>query len=243
MLRNKKIRGFTMNWIQVQTFVDGPHTYVGVEVFLPQRPAAGKKYPLLMLLHGRGTDRTQWLKSVRLERYAEEAGIALALIQGNQSFYVDSAAGYLWGQYVTQELPEKLALWFPISDRSQDRLIMGVDMGGYGAMMAVQNAPEAFAGAVAVAPVLDVEPLYDTDYEPRPEFIFGERKKLSENGYALSNQCQKPVRIYCGVQEERQVRDWALGGANLTVCALEGRTMEDQMEEAFRNVMEGGVGL
>lgn len=230
-----------MNWIQVQTFADGPHTYVGVEVFLPQQPEPGKKYPLLMLLHGRGADRTQWLKSVRLERYAEKAGIALALVQGNQSFYVDSAAQYLWGQYITKELPEKLSGWFPISDRKEDRIIMGVDMGGYGAVMAVQNAPHAFAQAVAVAPVLDVEPLYGTHYQPSPEFIFGDREKLSENGYALSNHCKVPVRIYCGMQDEKRVRSWAEGGENITVCVLEGRTLEDLMEEAFQNVVEGGM--
>ena len=57
----------------------------------------------------------------------------------------------------------------------------------------------------------------------------------------LSNHCKVPVRIYRGMQDEKRVRSWADGGENVTVCVLEGKTLEDQMEEAFRNVVEGGM--
>ncbi|MBQ7916042.1 MAG: hypothetical protein IJ315_04560 [Firmicutes bacterium] len=225
-----------MNWIQVQTFADGPHTYVGIEVFLPQRPLPGKKYPLVMLLHSREADRTQWLKSVALERYAENAGKAIVLVQGNQSFYVNSVAGYNWGDYITQELPEKLAGWFPISADPAERIIMGVDMGGYGAIMAAQNAPEAFAQAIAVDPILDVSPLYDTHLQPKPEYIFGERAELAKNGYVLSNQCKIPVVLACSKVEKCP---WAEGSTNVTVVSLEGQTVKDRMEETFRMLLEG----
>lgn len=220
-----------MNWIQVQTFVEGPHTFVGIEVFLPQKPVDGKKYPLVLLLHGRGADRTQWLRSVRLERYAEKAGVAIALVQGNQSFYVNSVVGYNWGDYL-KEVAGKLSGWFPVQEKP---VLMGVDMGGYGALMAAQRDPEAFLAAAAVDPVLDVRSLYGTDYQPKPEYIFGEAERLEENGYVLGKRFEIPVAVFGG----EDAKKWA--GEELIVQELAGETEEDRMEEAFRRLMEGGL--
>lgn len=227
-----------MNWIQVQTFAEGPHTYVGIEVFLPQTVEAGKRYPLLMLLHDHGEDRTQWMRQARLERYAEKAGVALALIDGNQSCFVNSVTGYAWGDYLVQELPEKLSGWFPISREAKDRWVIGVGTGGYGALMAAQNAPDAFAGAAAVNPVLDVACLYGTDYEPKPEYLFGEKEALVSQGYALSPSFQIPVRLYCDANHEEKAKQWAQNGAQIIVEAVDA---ENFLEEAFQKYVEGGI--
>lgn len=227
-----------MNWIQVQTFAEGPHTYVGIEVFLPQTVEAGKRYPLLMLLHDHGEDRTQWMRQARLERYAEKAGVALALIDGNQSCFVNSVTGYAWGDYLVQELPEKLSGWFPISREAKDRWVIGVGTGGYGALMAAQNAPDAFAGAAAVNPVLDVACLYGTDYEPKPEYLFGEKEALATQGYELSPSFQIPVRLYCDANHEEKAKQWAQNGAQITVEAVDA---ENFLEEAFQKYVEGGI--
>ena len=227
-----------MNWIQVQTFAEGPHTYVGIEVFLPKTVEAGKRYPLLMLLHDHGEDRTQWMRQARLERYAEKAGVALALIDGNQSCFVNSVTGYAWGDYLVQELPEKLSGWFPISREAKDRWVMGVGTGGYGALMAAQNAPDAFVGAAAVNPVLDVACLYGTDYEPKPEYLFGEKEALVSQGYSLSPSFQIPVRLYCDADHEEKAKQWAKNGAQITV---EDVGAENLLEESFQKYVEGGI--
>lgn len=228
-----------MNWIQVQTFAEGPHTYVGIEVFLPQVAESGKRYPLLMLLHDHGEDRTQWMRQARLERYAEKAGVAIALIDGNQSCFVNSVTGYAWGDYLVQELPEKLAGWFPISCEGKDRWVMGVGTGGYGALMAAQNAPDSFAGAAAVNPVLDVACLYGTDVEPKPEYLFGEKETLDVRGYALSTTFQIPVHLYCDARHEEQARQWARNGAQITVEAV---GAENLLEEAFQKYVQNVKG-
>lgn len=227
-----------MNWIQVQTIAEGPHTYVGIEVFLPQPVESGKRYPLLMLLHDHGEDRTQWMRQACLERYAEKAGVALALIDGNQSCFVNSATGYAWGDYLVQELPKKLAGWFPISPEGKDRRVMGVGTGGYGALMAAQNAPDSFAGAAAVNPVFDVSCLYGTDYEPKPEYLFGEKKALASQGYALSTKFQIPVQLYCDADHEEQARQWAQNGTQITVETV---SADNLLEEAFQKYVEGGI--
>lgn len=211
---------------------------MGIEVFLPQTVEAGKRYPLLMLLHDHGEDRTQWMRQARLERYAEKAGVALALIDGNQSCFVNSVTGYAWGDYLVQELPEKLSGWFPISHEAKDRWVMGVGTGGYGALMAAQNAPDAFVGAAAVNPVLDVACLYGTDYEPKPEYLFGEKEALVSQGYSLSPSFQIPVRLYCDADHEEKAKQWAKNGAQITV---EDVGAENLLEESFQKYVEGGI--
>ena len=191
-----------------------------------------------MLLHDHGEDRTQWMRQARLERYAEKAGMALALIDGNQSCFVNSVTGYAWGDYLVQELPEKLSGWFPISREAKDRWVMGVGTGGYGALMAAQNAPDAFAGAAAVNPVLDVACLYGTDYEPKPEYLFGEKEALATQGYALSPSFQIPVQLYCDANHEEKAKQWAQNGAQITVEAVDA---ENLLEEAFQKYVEGGI--
>lgn len=85
---------------------------------------------------------------------------------------------------------------------------MGVGTGGYGALMAAQNAPDAFVGAAAVNPVLDVACLYGTDYEPKPEYLFGEKEALVSQGYSLSPSFQIPVRLYCDADHEEKAKQW-----------------------------------
>ena len=219
-----------MNWIQVQSYADGPHTFVGVEVFLPPRPLPGKKYPLVMLLHGRGEDRTQWMRQTRLEKYAENAGVAIALIQGNQSFYVNSMADYRWGDYL-QDVTKQLTGWFPLEEKP---VVMGVDMGGYGALMAAQNHPESYRQAVAVDPLLDVEELYGTGFEPKPECLFGPKEELEKNGYKLHHQYQIPVTIAWNDAEKTSC-------GNAEIVQLQGQSQADRMEEAFALLLKGGL--
>ena len=178
------------------------------------------------------------MRQARLERYAEKAGVALALIDGNQSCFVNSVTGYAWGDYLVQELPEKLSGWFPISHEAKDRWVMGVGTGGYGALMAAQNAPDAFAGAAAVNPVLDVSCLYGTDYEPKPEYLFGEKEALASQGYALVPSFRIPVRLYCDANHEEKAKQWAQNGAQITVEAVDA---ENLLEEAFQKYVEGGI--
>ena len=149
------------------------------------------------------------------------------------AFYCFSAVYYL-----VQELPEKLSGWFPISREAKDRWVIGVGTGGYGALMAAQNAPDAFAGAAAVNPVLDVACLYGTDYEPKPEYLFGEKEALATQGYELSPSFQIPVQLYCDANHEEKAKQWAQNGAQITVEAVDA---ENLLEEAFQKYVEGGI--
>ena len=228
-----------MNWIQVQTAAEGPHTLVGIDVFLPGTPEPGKRYPLVILLHGRNADHTEWMRKVRLERYAEEAGVALALVQGNQNFFVNSVWGYNWGDFVAKEVPAKLAGWFPISSEPEDITVMGVDMGGYGAMMAAQHFPEAIGKAVAVDPILDVAKLYDSGMEPRPEYIFGPREELEAKGFRFSKEGRVPVVLLVGPDGDREARDFAAQRPYVRLVRLKDRDQEERMEEAFQMLMGG----
>ena len=51
-----------MNKIQVQSYVKSVHTYLGTGVLLPEQSPVQDAYPYVVLLHGRGEGRGQWLK-------------------------------------------------------------------------------------------------------------------------------------------------------------------------------------
>lgn len=49
----------------------------------------GKKFPVLWLLHGLSDDETSFQRFTSIERYANDAGIAVVLPRMERSFYAD----------------------------------------------------------------------------------------------------------------------------------------------------------
>jgi len=140
------------------------------------RPAAtepGKKYPLVLVLHGageRGSDNTKnlihvWEKGTGpLGRAEFQEAKAFALIpqcpDGKQWVNVPWAAG----SYKSPAVSEPLDLALQLVDASLKDLpidpervsVMGLSMGGYGTFDAVQRRPELFAAAVPICAAMDV---------------------------------------------------------------------------------------
>ena len=224
-----------MSWVTIQTGAQGPHTLVGCEVYLPDRSCAGTPWPLVLLLHGRKADCSEWKRRVRLERYAEEAGVALALAEGKNSFFVNSIVGYNWGDYLAEELPAKLAAWFPVEERY---VLVGVDSGAYGALMAAARFPEKMKQVVAVDPLFDIEGLYREGTEPDPYHIFGEKEKLAENGYLPGVTPGVPTVFYVNEEQEDEAKRFAAGSPDASVITVSG-CRDDRMEEAFRQTLSG----
>lgn len=118
------------------------------------------KFQVLYLLHGRGDDCNGWIRNTSIERYANEHCIAVVMPSGEDSFYVDGVSGKLYGKYITEELPEIVTRWFPISDKPEDTFIAGLSMGGYGAAHIGFSNPEKFAGIGLFSAGIFPEELY-----------------------------------------------------------------------------------
>src|SRR4051812_933479 len=64
-------------------------------VVLPE--ASGGPWPVVYMLPGMSDDHTAWQRWTSIERYANQLGLMVVMVDGALSFYVDAADG--WGDY------------------------------------------------------------------------------------------------------------------------------------------------
>ncbi len=81
--------------------------------------------PVLYLLHGLTDDHTGWTAHTSIERYAEDAGLAVVMPSVHHSFYTDEVHGHAYFTYVADELPGLVRSLFRVSDRPSDTFAAG----------------------------------------------------------------------------------------------------------------------
>lgn len=104
------------------------------------------KFPVLYLLHGYCNDYSTWERYTSIERYAEERMIAVVTFSGENNYYCDTSKfttidgpnrlfspNYM--NFIRKELPDFVTSMFPISNRTEEKYIAGLSMGGYGALI------------------------------------------------------------------------------------------------------------
>ena len=118
---------------------------------------APKKFKTLYLLHGLHGDCTDWVSGTRIQRWAEERGLAVVMPSGDNAFYVDRpASGNCYGEFVGRELVEVTRRMFPLSDKKEDTFIGGLSMGGYGAMRNGLKYYQTFGAAISLSGAVDI---------------------------------------------------------------------------------------
>lgn len=149
-----------------------------VNVILPERQLA--RYPVLYLLHGMSDDCNTWLNATSLERYASTYSFIIVLPQVALSYYTNMVHGEAYWDYITSELPQKMAQWFPVSQKKEATFVAGHSMGGYGAFKWGMQYPDKFQGVVAMSGALDLVSLWSRDQTRTPLFrnIFGSLSDL-----------------------------------------------------------------
>lgn len=122
------------------------------------------KYPVLYLLHGYWGDHRSWERwYTSVERYAEEYQIAIITFSTENNFYMDLTD--LFGgsskerifpgdfySFLEKELPQFIEGWFPVSNKSSERYIAGLSMGGYGALIHGLGNPGRYRAVGAFSP-------------------------------------------------------------------------------------------
>lgn len=127
-----------------------------VNVIIPEGRKNGK-FKTLWLLHGLTDDYTAWMRYSSVERYAKDYRIAVVMPCVDRSWYTDTAYGKKYFTFVTKELPEKMALYFTgYSAERENNLIIGLSMGGYGALKAALTCPEKYSFCSSLSGSLDV---------------------------------------------------------------------------------------
>lgn len=147
-------------WITCDFYSETLKLSTGIEVFLPQAAlmpyGSSSKLPVLYLLHGRGADQTEWMRRSSIERYAENKGIALVMPGVGRSYYMDMANGLPYFTFLSEELPQLVQSFFPVSGRREDTFVAGISMGGYGAFKLALRYPERYAAGASLSGGLDL---------------------------------------------------------------------------------------
>ena len=124
-------------------------------LLLPDK-AELSRVPVIYLLHGLTDNCTGWTRFSSVERYAREHGAAVVMPEVQRSFYTDMYQGVSYFSYVRDEVPEFCRRTFGLSDRREQNFIMGLSMGGYGALKCALTVPERYAGCAAFSAVTDL---------------------------------------------------------------------------------------
>jgi len=104
--------------------------------------------PVIYALHGLSGDQSSILRRTSLERYAASVRAAIVLPCAHRSWYQDAPQGDYF-THLTQEVPVLCRDFFPnFSQKREETSVIGISMGGYGALKAALTCPEQY-GAVA----------------------------------------------------------------------------------------------
>jgi putative tributyrin esterase len=126
-------------------------------VLLPASVAAGENLPVTYLLHGGGGDFRDWSNYSDVARFAENK-LVLVMPEGDYSYYVNAVERPAdhYEDYIVRDLLADVEARFPIAKGRANRAIVGVSMGGFGAIKIALSHPDLFVFAGALSPAIDV---------------------------------------------------------------------------------------
>ncbi len=120
-------------------------------------------FPVLYLLHGAGGDHTEWTSNTDVAALTAPTDLLVVMPDANafgvEGWYTDWYNGGKGGQpawetFHLTELPQLLERNWQASD---DRVIAGLSMGGYGALNYAARHPDLFQAAASYSGVLDLK--------------------------------------------------------------------------------------
>jgi putative tributyrin esterase len=126
-------------------------------VFAPQS-AGDQKLPVIYLLHGGGgSGFRDWSNYSDVAQFAAH-GLLLVMPEGDYSYYTNAVERPQdrYEDYIVNDLATDVERQFPVRDQRNGRAIVGVSMGGFGAIKLALQHPDQFAFAGALSPAIDV---------------------------------------------------------------------------------------
>lgn len=124
-------------------------------VFMPAENR-GRKLPVVYLLHGGGGTFRDWSNYTDAARLG--TGMLLVMPQGDDSYYVNAASRSedRYENYIIDDLAADVAQRFPGRMDREGRAIIGVSMGGFGAINLAFHHPEKFIFVGGISSAIDV---------------------------------------------------------------------------------------
>ena len=145
-----------------------------VRIITPKRRNHNGPFRAVYLLHGLSDNSTDWVLNTRCSLLAQDYDVMLIIPEVQKSFYIDMAEGAPYFTYITQELPQLVETLFRVSPKREDRYVMGISMGGYGALRCALTYPERYAGCAAFSPACDIRLVMEACRMETPMMPLGE---------------------------------------------------------------------
>lgn len=126
-------------------------------VVLPFDAASGQKLNVVYLLHGGGGGFRDWTNDSDVARFAE-SGLALVMPEGGSSYYTNAVdpPRDRYEDYIVRDLIADVESKFPVATGRSNRAIVGVSMGGFGAVTLALRHPDLFSFAGGISSAIDV---------------------------------------------------------------------------------------
>jgi len=126
-------------------------------IVMPASISPGQKLPVVYLLHGGGGGYRDWTNYSDVAKYAE-SGLILVMPEGGSSYYTNSAEHPedRYEDYLVNDVVSEVESRYPVTVGRQNRAIVGVSMGGYGAVKNALKHPELFGFTGGLSAAVDV---------------------------------------------------------------------------------------
>lgn len=130
-------------------------------VYLPAKLVAGRKLPVVYLLHGRNGGFRDWSNYSDVGRYAapeNSAGLILVMPEGAASYYMNAVKKPQdkYDTYIVNDLISDVQTRFPAANTRDGRAIIGISMGGFAAIKFALCRPDLFGYVAAFSPSVDI---------------------------------------------------------------------------------------
>jgi len=150
------------------TYSNAMHKSIKAVVVKPGDYSAGKKFPVVYLLHGYSGNYADWTKNdpdkTSIQQLCDRYDVLIVCADGNfSSWYLDSPIDPAWKYetYVATELVNYIdSHYSTIKDRS-GRAITGLSMGGHGALFLAFRHQDVFGACGSMSGGVDLRPFPD----------------------------------------------------------------------------------
>jgi len=160
---------------------------------LPDRPEAGKRYPVYYLLHGLSDDYTAWMRWTSIERYVRNLPLIVVLLDGDRSWYCNRPDGPQYESSIIEGLIPFVDTFLPTIPEGCGRVIGGLSMGGYGSMKLALKFPGVFCSVVSHSGAYAIR--------EHPEFSVPPEDCPFALAEALDKAQAPAIRFDCGVDD------------------------------------------
>ena len=126
-------------------------------VILPSPVTVSQRFPVIYLLHGGGGGFRDWSNYSDVAGFAEH-GFILVMPEGDSSYYTNAAERPQdrYEDYIVKDLISDVEIRFPALIGRSSRAIVGVSMGGFGAIKLALKHPDLFVFAGGLSSAVDV---------------------------------------------------------------------------------------